>query len=58
VVAADAWVRPYSREQAAYPAPWLREHKNWPAVGRVDNVFGDRNPACTCGAVEEYAAGS
>jgi glycine dehydrogenase len=58
VVAADAGVRPYSREQAAYPAPWLREHKTGPAVGRVDNVFGDRNPACTCGAVEEYAAGS
>jgi glycine dehydrogenase len=42
-VAADEWTHPYSREQAAYPAPWLREHKFWPHVGRIDNVFGDRN---------------
>ncbi len=58
VVAADTWSRSYPREQAAYPAPWLRDHKHWPAVGRVDNVFGDRNPVCTCGDVEEYASGS
>ncbi|HAM36933.1 MAG TPA: glycine dehydrogenase (aminomethyl-transferring) [Elusimicrobia bacterium] len=43
---ADKWDHPYSREQAAYPAPWLREHKFWPAVGRVDNAFGDRNFCC------------
>ena len=58
VVAADTWTRPYSREQAAFPLPALREHKVWPAVGRVDNVFGDRNPVCTCGSIEEYASGS
>ncbi len=58
VVAADTWSRAYPREQAAYPAPWLRDHKQWPAVGRVDNVFGDRNPVCTCGDVEEHASGS
>ena len=48
-VVSDAWNRPYSREQAAYPAPWTREHKFWPAVGRVDNVFGDRNLVCVMG---------
>ncbi|MBN2507141.1 MAG: aminomethyl-transferring glycine dehydrogenase [Verrucomicrobia bacterium] len=47
-VAADAWDRPYSRRQAAYPAPWLEAHKYWPPVGRVDNVYGDRNPVCRC----------
>ena len=54
-VTADAWDRPYSRAQAAYPAPWLREHKFWPPVARIDNAFGDRNLACTCDAVEAYA---
>jgi glycine dehydrogenase len=38
---------PYSRELAAYPAPWLREHKFWPYVGRIDNVYGDRNLVCS-----------
>jgi glycine dehydrogenase len=42
------WTHPYSREQAAYPAPWLRDHKFWPAVGRIDNVWGDRNLFCAC----------
>ena len=46
-VVSDAWTRPYSREQAAFPAPWTRESKFWPAVGRVDNVYGDRNLVCT-----------
>ncbi len=55
VVCADKWDRPYSREQAAFPAPWTREHKFWPAVGRVDNVYGDRNLICLCPLVEEYA---
>jgi glycine dehydrogenase len=48
VVARDNWDRPYSREQAAFPAPWTRQHKFWPSVGRVDNVYGDRNLVCTC----------
>jgi glycine dehydrogenase len=43
VVCANAWDRPYSREQAGYPAPWLRCNKFWPPVGRVDNAYGDRN---------------
>ncbi len=48
VVCANTWERPYTRTQAAFPAPWLREHKFWPAVGRIDNVFGDRNLFCSC----------
>jgi glycine dehydrogenase len=55
VVAADRWDRPYSRERAAFPAGWVREAKFWPSVGRVDNAWGDRNLACTCDSVEEYA---
>ncbi len=51
----DAWNCPYSREKAAYPAPWLRERKFWPAVGRIDSVYGDRNLVCACPPVEEYA---
>jgi glycine dehydrogenase len=54
-VTADEWTRPYSRQQAAYPAKWLREHKFWPPVGRIDNVFGDRNPICACPPVEAYS---
>ncbi len=45
---AGEWTHPYTREQAAYPAPWLREHKFWPSVGRIDNVWGDRNLFCAC----------
>jgi glycine dehydrogenase len=55
-VTASEWTHPYSREQAAYPAPWLREFKFWPGVGRIDNVFGDRHLVCTCPGVEETAA--
>jgi glycine dehydrogenase len=52
---AEKWERPYSRERAAYPAKWIREHKFWPAVGRIDSAYGDRNPVCTCPPVEEFA---
>ena len=55
VVAADQWDRPYSRTQAAYPALWLRDHKYWPPVGRIDNVYGDRNPVCSCAGMAAYA---
>jgi glycine dehydrogenase len=55
VVVADAWSRGYSREQAAFPLAWVRERKFWPAVGRVDNAFGDRNLVCACPPIEEYA---
>jgi len=50
------WNHPYSREQAAYPAPWTREHKFWPSVGRIDNAFGDRNLVCSCVGMEAYTA--
>ena len=52
VVAGDQWDRPYPREQAAFPTAWTRAHKFWPAVGRVDNVYGDRNLICTCAPLE------
>src|SRR5205807_10454584 len=45
----------YSREQAAFPAPWLRAAKFWPPVKRIDNAAGDRNLICTCPPVEAYA---
>ncbi|HTY89026.1 MAG TPA: aminomethyl-transferring glycine dehydrogenase [Candidatus Acidoferrum sp.] len=54
MIAADNWNRPYSREQAAFPVPGLCAFKFWPAVGRVDNVFGDRNPVCSCVGMEAY----
>ncbi|NER31878.1 MAG: aminotransferase class V-fold PLP-dependent enzyme, partial [Symploca sp. SIO1C4] len=50
----EEWNHPYSRQQAAYPAPWTREHKFWPAVGRIDNAFGDRNFVCSCVGMEAY----
>ncbi|NER19807.1 MAG: aminomethyl-transferring glycine dehydrogenase [Symploca sp. SIO1C2] len=51
---ATEWNHPYSREAAAYPAPWSREHKFWPTVGRIDNAFGDRNFVCSCVGMEAY----
>ncbi len=45
---ANAWPHPYSREEAAFPASWVRKRKFWPSVGRIDNVYGDRNLFCTC----------
>ena len=56
-IASDKWDRPYSREQAAFPAPWTRDHKFWPAVGRIDNVYGDRNLFCSCPPVDEFENG-
>jgi len=55
-VVSDKWDRPYSREQAAYPASWTREHKFWPAIGRIDSVYGDRNLFCTCPPIEAFDA--
>ena len=54
-VTATDWPHAYTREQAAYPIASLREFKFWPSVGRVDNVWGDRNLVCTCPSVESYA---
>ena len=56
-VLAEEWLRPYSRELAALPAPWVREAKFWPAVARLDNVLGDRNLVCSCPPVEAYTQG-
>ncbi|MDF2387727.1 aminomethyl-transferring glycine dehydrogenase [Nostoc ellipsosporum NOK] len=49
------WTHPYSREQAAYPAPWTREYKFWPSVGRIDAAFGDRNFVCSCLPMDAYS---
>ena len=53
-VSSDAWSHPYTREQAAYPAPFVRANKFWPAVGRIDNPYGDRNLVCACPPIETY----
>ncbi|MBV9247763.1 MAG: aminotransferase class V-fold PLP-dependent enzyme, partial [Acetobacteraceae bacterium] len=54
-VMADVWTHGYSREQAAFPLPWVAAAKYWPPVKRVDNVYGDRNLVCTCAPLESYA---
>jgi len=54
MVAADNWTHPYSREQAAFPAPWTRLAKFWPSVGRVNNAYGDRHVVCSCPPIETY----
>lgn len=48
------WTHPYSREQAAYPLPYLRHSKFWPTTGRIDNVYGDLNLVCSCPPIESY----
>jgi glycine dehydrogenase len=55
VVTADQWTHPYTREQAAYPLPFVRASKFWPAVSRIDNPYGDRNLICACPPIEAYA---
>jgi len=55
-VTANVWGHPYSRQEAAYPADWLKDHKAWPPVGRIDNPYGDRNLFCTCPPMEAAAA--
>jgi glycine dehydrogenase len=54
-VTATAWTHAYTREQAAFPAPWLRARKFWPAVARVESAYGDRNLVCSCPPVDAYA---
>jgi glycine dehydrogenase len=53
-VTASEWRHAYTREEAAFPAPWVREWKFWPAVARVESAFGDRNLVCACPPVEMY----
>jgi glycine dehydrogenase len=52
-VTASEWTHPYTREQAVYPLPFVKERKLWPAVGRIDNPYGDRNLFCTCPPIEQ-----
>ena len=56
VIAGDDWNRPYTRSQAAYPVKSLHDAKYWPPVGRVDNVFGDRNIMCSCAGMVAHAS--
>ncbi|HSE58717.1 MAG TPA: aminomethyl-transferring glycine dehydrogenase, partial [Nitrospiraceae bacterium] len=53
-VTANDWTRPYSREQAAFPAPWVRTHKFWPSVSRIDEAYGDRHLICSCPPMDSY----
>ncbi len=55
MIAVEKWDHPYSREQAVFPAPWLHEHKFWPFVSRIDNVYGDRNLVCSCAGMAAYS---
>jgi glycine dehydrogenase len=54
VVTADEWKHKYSRQKAAFPAKWLYENKFWPAVGRIDDAYGDRNLVCTCEPIDTF----
>jgi glycine dehydrogenase len=53
-ITADHWTRPYTRQQAAFPLPFVKEAKFWPSVSRVDNAYGDRNLVCSCLPLESY----
>ena len=53
-IASEVWNHPYTREEAAYPSSFLKNHKFWPPVGRIDNTWGDRNLICSCPDVETY----
>jgi glycine dehydrogenase len=55
VICADEWAHAYSRTQAAFPLPYVRDNKFWPSIGRVNNTYGDRNLICTCEPVSSYA---
>ena len=54
VIMSDVWDKPYSRQQAAYPLPFVRQHKFWPSIGRVNNTYGDRTLICACPPIESY----
>ena len=55
-VTAAEWNHAYSREQAAFPLPFVRASKHWPSVGRIDNPYGDRNLVCSCPPIEAYSS--
>lgn len=48
------WTHPYSREEAVFPLPYIKAHKFWPSVGRVDDVYGDKNLICSCPSIDNY----
>ena len=54
-IANDKWNHAYSRKKAVFPLPYLKENKFWPPVGRIDNVYGDKNLACACPPMEAYS---
>ncbi len=54
MLTADEWNYPYTRQEAAFPLPYLKENKFWPSVRRVDDAFGDRNLICSCNPIEDY----
>lgn len=54
LVITGEWTHPYSREEAAFPLPYIKAHKFWPSVGRVDDVYGDKNLICACPSIENY----
>ena len=54
MIMSEKWDLPYSKQKAAFPAPWVKGHKHWPTCGRVDNVYGDRNLVCTCPPLSVY----
>ena len=54
ILTSDEWNHSYSRNRAAYPLPYTKEKKFWPAVGRIDSAYGDRNLVCSCVSVSEY----
>ena len=54
VITSDEWTHPYSRDTAAFPLPYVRAHKFWPTVGRIDDVYGDKNLICSCPSIENY----
>jgi glycine dehydrogenase len=55
VLTASEWTHAYTREEAAFPLPWVREGKFWPSVARINNSYGDRNLVCTCPDTASYA---
>jgi len=57
-ISGNAWTHAYDREEAAFPMDWVRTHKFWPTVGRVDNTYGDRNLVCACPPMEAYETGT
>ena len=54
ILISDSWDKPYSREKAAYPLDWVRDHKFFASVSRVDDAYGDRNLVCTCAPTDSY----